>query len=57
MDYGKVFFIHMNKIQNLETVSGSFQPWVVSVGLFRPESFRPIFVVSALIGGSFWPDF
>ena len=46
-----------NKIQNLETVSGSFWPWVVSVGSVRPESFRPIFVVSALIGGPFRPDF
>ena len=31
-----------NKIQNLETVSGSFRPLVVSVLSFRPESFRPI---------------
>ena len=41
-----------NKIQNLETVSVSFRPWVVSVG-----SFRPFFVVLASIGGSFRPDF
>ena len=46
-----------NKIQNLETVSGAFRPWVVSVGSFRPESFRPFFVVSALIFGSIRPDF
>ena len=46
-----------NKIQNLEALSESFRPWVASVGSFRPESFRPFFVVSALIGGSFRSDF
>ena len=30
-------FLHiLNKIQNLETESGSFRPCVVSVGSFRP---------------------
>ena len=53
MDYGR-FLPIWNKIQNLETVSGSFRPWVVSVGSFRPEPFRQFFfVVSALIGGPF----
>ena len=35
--------------------SGSFRPWVVSAGSFRPGSLRSIFgwVVSALVGGSF----
>ena len=51
MDYG-LFLPIWNKIQNIETVSGSFRPWVVSVG-----SFRPIFAVSAMIGGVFRPDF
>ena len=46
-----------NKIQNLGMVSGSFRSWVVSVGSFRPESFRPFFVVLVLEGGSIRPDF
>ena len=33
---------------NLETVSGSFQPSVVSVESFRLESFLPIFGLFAL---------
>ena len=58
MDYGSFFLPIWNKVQNLETVSGSFRPWVVSVGSFRPESFQPFFfVVSALIGGSIRSDF
>ena len=32
-----------NKIQNLETVSGSFRPTVVSVESFRLELILPIF--------------
>ena len=32
--------------------SGSFRPWVVSVGSFRPGSFRPYFGVSRF--GLFW---
>ena len=34
--------------------SGSFRPWVVSAGSFRPGSFRPYFGVSRF--GLFWWD-
>ena len=43
-----------NKIQYLETVSGSFRPWSVHFGL---SHFGHILVVTTLIGGSFRPDF
>ena len=48
-----------NKIQNLQTVSGSLRPWVVSVGSFRPAGsfWQMFFFDSALIGGSFRPEF
>ena len=36
----------------IKTESGSFRPWVVSAGSFRPGSFRPNFGVSRF--GLFW---
>ena len=47
----------MNKIQNLETVSGSFRPWSFRSGHFCPSHFGQYLVVMTLIGVSFRPAF
>ena len=46
-----------NKIQNLETVSGSFRPWSFWSGHFGQSHFGQLLVVTTLIGGSFQPYF